>query len=120
MRDADKVDIVRVFGESDVHDVLGLTPDEFIVGEISDAAMTAFCEHRCLAHADRKASLDGLIGVARLPFEIVNDSAKRALDRLAIFASYWSIRLALSRSSRLSIRDISTRKYVAICSSHGF
>ena len=82
VRDADKVDIVRVFGQSDVHDVLGLTPGEFANGEISDAAMTAVRERRCLSHADRKGSLDGLIGVACLPFEIVNDSAKGELVRL--------------------------------------
>ena len=82
VRDADKVDILRVFGESDVHDVLGLTPGEFANGEISDAAMAAVRERRCLSHADRKGSLDGLIGVACLPFEIVNDSAKGELARL--------------------------------------
>lgn len=41
VRDADKVDIVRVFGESDVHDVLGLMPEEFANGEISDVAIAS-------------------------------------------------------------------------------
>ena len=112
VRDADKVDIVRVFGESDVYDVLGLTPGEFVNGEISDAAMAAVRERRCLSHADRKGSLDGLIGVACLPFEIVNDSAKGELARLGY------LRELLDRPFGLKPEFTSMdtrRKYAEIC-----
>lgn len=112
VRDADKVDIVRVFGESDVHDVLGLTPDEFIAGEISDAAMRAFRERRCLAHADRKASLDGLVGVACLPFEIVNDSAKHELDRLGYLREL--LKWPFGLKPEFTFID-TRRKYAEIC-----
>ena len=82
VRDADKIDILRVFNESDVHDVLELTPEEFVCGEISDAAMVAFRERRCLGPRDRKANLDSLVGAVCLPFEIVSDFARDELVRL--------------------------------------
>ncbi len=82
VRDADKVDILRVFGESDVRDVLGLTEGEFADGEISDEAMAGFREGRCLGPGDRQADLDGLVGVICLPFELVFEPSRDALDRL--------------------------------------
>lgn len=82
VRDADKVDIVRVFSASDCESVLGLTPDGFSDGSISDAAMAGFEEGRCLGPQDRQADLDGLVGVICLVFEIVNPSAHAALKRL--------------------------------------
>lgn len=82
VRDADKVDNVRVFSASDCQSVLGLTPDEFRQGSISDAAMAGFGERRCLGPEDRQANLDGLLGVVCLAFEIVNPSARSALERL--------------------------------------
>lgn len=82
VRDADKVDIVRVFGKSDVRDVLGLTPGQFRRGKISDEAMKAFREGRCLGPDDHKTDLDGLMGVACLPFEIVSGFARDELARM--------------------------------------
>lgn len=82
VRDADKVDIVRVFSQSDCFSILGLTTDEFIRGEISDAAMEGFEERRCLNRADRQGSLDGLVGVVCLAFETVHQSALDELVRL--------------------------------------
>lgn len=70
VRDADKIDILRVFSESDV---LEITTEEFTCGEFSDAAMVAFHERSCLGPRDRKANLDGLVGVVCLPFEIVSN-----------------------------------------------
>lgn len=79
LRDADKVDIVRVFGHSDCEAVLGLSPDEFVRGTISDEAMDGFKKRRCLGPEDRQGDLDGLVGVLCLPFELVNVSARIAL-----------------------------------------
>lgn len=80
-RDADKVDILRVYSESSCHAVLGIDPSAFACGEISDAALAGFSEHRCLARDERPASLDGLVGGVCLAFEIESPSALRALAR---------------------------------------
>lgn len=81
-RDADKVDILRVFGESSCTAVLGIQPGEFADGEISDAAFSGFREHRCLSRDERLASLDGLLGTVCLVFELEHASARRAVRDL--------------------------------------
>ena len=82
VRDADKVDIIRVFANSESQSVLGLSPVEFHNGSISDTAMAGFEERRCLGPKDRSANLDGLLGVVCLTFEIMNPSARSALCSL--------------------------------------
>lgn len=82
VRDADKIDIMRVFSQSDVEDVLGLTRSEFIAGEISDAAMRGFLEQRCLSPFDRQASLDNLIGAICLVFELTSVGVREILKQL--------------------------------------
>lgn len=107
VRDADKMDIIRVFGESDVHDALGLTPGEFVRGEISDAAMAAFREGRCLGPDERKANLDGLVGVACLPFEIVSGFAREELSRLGYLRNLLERPFGLE--SRFELEDTASR-----------
>ena len=82
LRDADKIDIIRVFGVSKVEEVLNLTSEEFLQGEISDSAFAGFRERRCLSPADRKANLDGLVGVICLPFELVFEPSRNFLNNL--------------------------------------
>lgn len=78
-RDADKVDILRVFNQSSCAAVLGIDPGEFSRGEISDMAFEAFGEHRCLARDERPGSLDGLVGAVCLAFELELPASRRAL-----------------------------------------
>lgn len=78
-RDADKVDILRVFNQSSCEAVLGMDSDEFSRGEISDVAFEAFGECRCLARDERPGSLDGLVGAICLAFELELPSSRKAL-----------------------------------------
>ena len=79
VRDADKVDILRVFSTSSCEDVLKRTPDQFLHGHISDLAMRGVTDHRCMGPADKEADLDGLVGIMCLPFELVFPASKDAL-----------------------------------------
>lgn len=81
-RDADKVDILRVFGESSCTAVLGIQPGEFADGQISDAAYSGFRKHRCLSRDERLDSLDGLLGTVCLVFELEHATARRAVREL--------------------------------------
>lgn len=81
VRDADKVDIIRVFSQGSCETILGITHEEFLNGIISDVAMSGFREHRCLGPNDRKTDLDRLVGVICLAFEIVNDAGLEALRK---------------------------------------
>lgn len=82
VRDADKVDIIRVFARSSVEEVLGIPKTEFPNILISDAAMRGFQEERCLGPTDRREKGDILLGVVCLVFELVNASAFSILQRL--------------------------------------
>ena len=81
LRDADKIDIIRVFSQNSCESVLELSSEKFIDGEISDVAMTCFRDQRCIGPHERKTHLDRLVGVACLAFEIVNDSGIEALRK---------------------------------------
>ena len=78
-RDADKVDIMRVFNRSSCEAVLGIDPDEFSHGEISDVAYEASGERRCLVRDERPGSLDGLVGAVCLAFELELPASHKAL-----------------------------------------
>lgn len=78
-RDADKVDILRVFNQSSCDAVLGIDSSEFSRGEISDVAFEAFGERRCLARDERPGSLDGLVGAVCLAFELDLPTSRKAL-----------------------------------------
>lgn len=78
-RDADKVDILRVFNQSSCEAVLGIDSSEFSHGEISDVAFEAFDERRCLARDERPGSLDGLVGAVCLAFELELPASRKAL-----------------------------------------
>ena len=70
VRDADKVDIMRVFSTYDPQTVLGVSVDTVVSARISDLAMKGFREKRCLTPADRTELLDGLVGVVCFVFEL--------------------------------------------------
>ena len=81
VRDADKVDIIRVFSQDSCKAILGITREEFLDGVISDAAMAGFREQRCLGPNDRKTDLDRLVGAVCLAFEIDNSAGLEALRK---------------------------------------
>ena len=78
-RDADKVDIMRVFNQSSCEAVSGIDPSEFSRGEISDVSFEAFGERRCLARDERPGSLDGLVGAVCLAFELELPASRKVL-----------------------------------------
>lgn len=82
VRDADKIDILRVFSQSSCHAVLGIESREFATGTISDVAMRGFAERRCLARNERPESLDGLVGAICLVFELEHATARNVLRSL--------------------------------------
>ena len=110
---------MRVFSLSDCFSILGLAPDEFMCGEISDAAMGGFGERRCLNREDRQGSLDGLVGVVCLAFEIVHQPALDELARLGYLDSL--LRSPFGLEPNFSNPD-TQRKWSTIAEfySHGF
>lgn len=86
VRDADKIDILRVTCADSVETVLGIDEDELLASAISPAAENAFFNHRCLAHNERHEPADYLIGLACFTYELVYPaSLEIALDEGHVF-----------------------------------
>lgn len=79
VRDADKIDILRVNCENSVQTVLGVSQREFLQSEIGSGAVRAFEERRCLAREERLYPADYLVGMALFVFELVYPASKRIM-----------------------------------------
>lgn len=111
-RDADKVDILRVFNQSSCEAVLGINPDEFSRGEISDVAFQVFGERRCLARNERPGSLDGLVGAVCLAFELELPLSRKALGDRGYLQALLREPFGLSPHFE---SELTQRRWEAIC-----
>lgn len=71
LRDADKIDILRVNCETPFEDVYNVTSEELKNAEVSDDVILAFKERRCAKRHDRTSAVDYLVGHICLTFELV-------------------------------------------------
>ncbi len=70
IRDADKVDIIRVNIETRMEDIYDVTTEQLLNDVISDAVLEAFDEEHCILKSIRKTSVDQLVGHISLAFEL--------------------------------------------------
>ncbi|WP_239284972.1 HD domain-containing protein [Collinsella sp. An2] len=70
VRDADKIDILRVTCTDTVETVLGVTEDELLASEVSPATEDAFFEHRTVKRDERSTPADYLVGLACFAYEL--------------------------------------------------
>lgn len=88
VRDADKIDILRVNCENTPMTILGATDGEFLASGFSPAALQAFAERRCVARDERREPADQLLGMVCFVFELAYPESLRIvreqgyLDRL--------------------------------------
>lgn len=71
VRDADKIDILRVSCTDTVETVVGATEDELLAGDISPAAEDAFFAHQTVRYSDQSTAVDHVVGLACFAFELV-------------------------------------------------
>lgn len=71
VRDADKIDILRVSCTDTVETVVGTTEEELLAGDISPAAEDAFFAHRTVRYSDQSTAVDHVVGLACFAFELV-------------------------------------------------
>lgn len=77
VRDADKIDILRVNCENSPRAVLGVSDGEFLASGISDAALRGFRACRCLSRDERLEPADHLVGMLCFMFELVYPESVR-------------------------------------------
>lgn len=79
LRDADKVDILKVNCVCPVADIYGVTEQELFESELSPACVEGFYEHRCLPKGIRRFPADVLLSHVCFAWEIVYDESLRAV-----------------------------------------
>lgn len=80
VRDADKLDILRVASTDTVETVLNATEDELLASVVSPAIEDAFFEHRTARYAERVTPVDYLVNLACFAFELVYPASLEIAD----------------------------------------
>lgn len=70
LRDADKIDILKVNVEVPLEEIYNVTTEELRSGEVSDAVMENFYEHKAILRNIKKDIADHVVGHISLVFEL--------------------------------------------------
>lgn len=89
VRDADKIDILRVSCTDTVETVVGATEDELLAGSISPAAEDAFFEHRTVRYSAQSSAVDHVVGLACFAYELAYPASLQIMvDQGHIFSLF--------------------------------
>lgn len=80
VRDADKLDILRVASTDTVETVLNATEVELLASAVSPAIEDAFFEHRTAHYSERVTPVDYLVNLACFAFELVYPASLEIAD----------------------------------------
>lgn len=80
VRDADKLDILRVACSDTVETVLNATEDELLASAVSPAIEDAFFEHRTACYSERITPVDYLVNLACFAYELVYPASLEIAD----------------------------------------
>ena len=72
LRDADKIDILRVNCECPIEDIYGVSEQAMRGSEVSDACVDIFYQHRCLPRGVREHPADIMLGHICFAWELVH------------------------------------------------
>ena len=70
LRDADKVDIIRVNYEQPIHEIYNVSEESLREEAISDTVYNAFFEHSAINHSLKVTTIDRVVGHASLCYEL--------------------------------------------------
>lgn len=76
LRDADKIDIIRVNCVCPIVDIYGVSEQAMVVSEISPTCVDIFYEHRCLPREVRTYPADIMLGHICFTWELVFEESK--------------------------------------------
>lgn len=71
IRDADKVDILRVNVETPKEVIYNVTTEELQSAKVADAVMQSFFEEHCILRSLRESAVDNVVGHISLVYELV-------------------------------------------------
>ena len=93
LRDADKVDILKVNHDVPMEVIYNVTTEELKHASVTDEVMQQFQEHHAILRSVKKTCVDNIVGHAALVFELVYPESMRAvqeqgyLEKLLAFQS---------------------------------
>lgn len=79
LRDADKIDILRVNVEVPMEEIYNVTTEELRQSPVTPAVLQAFYEHHCVLRALKQYPADNAVGHASLVFELCYPESLRAV-----------------------------------------
>lgn len=79
LRDADKIDILKVFSETSMEEVYGITHEEIYTSEVSPEVMASFFEHHATLSSLKKTIVDFHVAHISLVYELVFAGSKKIL-----------------------------------------
>lgn len=71
IRDADKIDILRVNVETPKEVIYNVTTEELQSAKVADAVMQSFFEEHCILRSIRESAVDNVVGHISLVYELV-------------------------------------------------
>ena len=71
LRDADKIDILRVNIDTPLEEIYNTTSEELYHGRVTDAVMESFYEHHATLRSLKRTSVDHIVGHVSLIYELV-------------------------------------------------
>ena len=79
LRDADKVDILRVNVETPMEEIYNVSTEALQQSPVSPAVLQAFYEHHCVLRSLKQYPADNVVGHASLVFELCYPESLRAV-----------------------------------------
>lgn len=80
LRDADKIDILRVNVETPMEEIYNVSTEALRQSPVTPAVLDAFYEHHCVLHSLKRCPADNAVGHASLVFELCYPESLRIVD----------------------------------------
>lgn len=77
LRDADKIDILKVNAEIPAEEIYGVATEILKHSEVSEEVVKSFYEHRAVLGKLKKTAIDYVVGIASLAYELVFPVSRR-------------------------------------------
>lgn len=80
LRDADKIDILRVNVDFALEDIYNVTTEELESAEVTPAVMDSFAEHHAILRSLKRTPVDNIVGHISLVFELVYPYSRQTVQ----------------------------------------
>lgn len=81
LRDADKIDILRVNVETPLEEIYNVTTEALRTAPVTPAVREAFYAHHAVLRALKRTPVDNVVGHASLVYELVYPESRREVNR---------------------------------------